>query len=249
VDTNWQLPSGSVALKSFWINGQPVEMRLLVHHSDGQWAGYTYAWDMDELDFIRVTGGKTAVIGGQTWIFPSESDCMRCHPAAAGRTLGFETAQLNRTMTYSITGRTANQLTTFSAIGLLSNELSNSVDQLPIYPDILNNDVTIEDRAKAYLHANCAQCHRPGGPTPSTMDLRYMTPLSQMSVCNASVQGISLDITDPLLIAPGEPERSILLHRMQRRDTNAMPPLGSSLADIQGIELITNWINSIFVCP
>ena len=248
-DTNWQLPPGSVALKSFWLNGHPIEMRLLVHHSNGQWAGYTYEWDDKESDYIRVIGGKASVLDGQTWIFPSESDCMRCHPAAAGRTLGFETAQLNRSISYSLTGRTANQLTTFSAIELLSYDISEPVDRLPIYPDILNNQIPIENRAKAYLHANCAQCHRPDGPTPSTMDLRYNTFLSQMSVCNTSVQGISLDIADPLLIAPGEPDRSILLQRMKRRDANGMPPIASSVVDARGTALIEQWITNIIACP
>ena len=174
---------------------------------------------------------------------------MRCHPAAAGRTLGFETAQLNRSMTYTSTGRTANQLTTFSAIELLSYENTDPVDQLPAYPDILNDNLPTENRAKAYLHANCSQCHRPGGPTPSTMDLRYNTSLPHMSVCGSSVQGISLGIADPLLIAPGEPERSILLQRMKKRDASGMPPLASSLTDIQGTALIEEWVKNIINCP
>lgn len=249
IDSNWQLPSGSVTLKSFWLNGQPIEMRLLIHHSNGQWAGYTYEWNDKESDFIRVIGGKTSIIDGQTWIFPSESDCMRCHPAAAGRTLGFETAQLNRSINYPLTGRTANQLTTFSAIELLSSEISEPADNLPIYPDSFNDKIPLENRAKAYLHANCAQCHRPSGPTPSTIDLRYNTSLSQMSVCNKTVQGISLGIEKPLLIANGEPGRSILLQRMKRRDANGMPPLASSLVDVQGTTLIEQWITNIIACP
>jgi len=247
--TNWQLPPGSVTLKSFWLHGQPVEMRILLRHFNGQWAGYTYEWDSTADDYIRVIGGKTAVVGGQTWIFPSESDCMRCHPAGSGRTLGLETAQLNRDMTYPSTGRTANQLETYDAIELITPRLADPVDQLPAMPNPFNSLAELTQRAKAYLHTNCAQCHRPTGPTPSSMDLRYNTPFAQMLVCNQTVQGNTLGITDPSLVAPGDPGRSILWQRMQRRDTYGMPPLASSVVDIQGTDLIELWITDLTTCP
>ncbi len=247
--TNWQLPSGSVTLKSFWLNGQPVEMRLLMRHANGQWAGYTYEWDSTQYDFIRVSGGKTTIVGGQTWIFPSESDCMRCHTSAAGRTLGLETAQFNRSITYSSTGRTANQLSTYEAIGLIYPELPAPADQLPALPNPFDSQAPLAQRARAYLHTNCTQCHRPNGPTPSTMDLRFTTPQAHMLVCDALVQGTTLGILDPRLVAPGDPKRSILLQRMQRRDTYAMPPLASNEVDTQGADLLQQWIIDLTACP
>ena len=40
---------------------------------------------------------KTKDLGnGQSWYFPSRNECLQCHTHAAGRTLGLETAQLNR---------------------------------------------------------------------------------------------------------------------------------------------------------
>ena len=50
-----------------------------------------------QTDATLVEGGAVRDIGnGQTWIFPSESQCLECHTEAAGRALGLETAQLNR---------------------------------------------------------------------------------------------------------------------------------------------------------
>lgn len=246
---NWQLPPGAVTLKSFWLNGQPVEKRLLMRLANGQWAGYTYEWDDALDDYVRVIGGKTTTVGGQTWIFPSESECMNCHPAAAGRTLGLETNQLNRTTTYPRTGRTANQLTTYEAIALITPDLPDSVDQLPALPDPFDTQASLMQRAKAYLHTNCAQCHRPSGPTPSTMDMRFATPFAQMDLCDAPVQGTTLNIVDPLLIAPGNPDISMVLQRMQRRDTDGMPPLASAIVDTQGANLLQQWIDNLTVCP
>ena len=34
------------------------------------------------------------------------------------------------------------------------------------------------DRARSYLHANCAGCHRPGGPGRGDIDLRAETPFT-----------------------------------------------------------------------
>ena len=71
-----------------------------MRHPDGIWAGYTYEWNDAQTEATRVTGGKTVTVGGQTWIFPSEAQCLQCHTAAAGRSLGLETAQLNGNFTY-----------------------------------------------------------------------------------------------------------------------------------------------------
>ena len=47
---------------------------------------------------------------------------------------------------------------------------------------------TLDKRARAWLHTNCAQCHRPGGLTPSPMDLRYATPLAATLACTVVPQ-------------------------------------------------------------
>ena len=57
-----------------------------------------------------------------------------------------------------------------------------------------------------------------------------------------------MGINNPLLIAPGEPARSALLNRMDRRDVNGMPPLGSNVVDDAGVALIDAWIRSLGGC-
>ena len=41
------LPIGSVTMKSFAIGGTPVETRIMMRHSDGEWGGYSYKWRAD----------------------------------------------------------------------------------------------------------------------------------------------------------------------------------------------------------
>ncbi len=245
---DWDFPPESVIVKNFRLNGALVETRLLMRHPDGIWAGYTYEWDPLETEATRVQGGKTVDIGGQFYIFPSEGECMACHTNAAGFSLGPETAQLNRDFTYPTTGRTANQLATLDHIIMFSSPLPDVPANLPQLTDPEDTGASLDDRARAYLHTNCSQCHRPGGPTPSGMDFRYTTTLSNTNACDAIPQSGDLGLVNARIIAPGDASRSVLVERIGRRDSQGMPPLGSSLPDTNGIALITVWVNGLQNC-
>ncbi|HEU4617919.1 MAG TPA: PQQ-dependent sugar dehydrogenase [Gammaproteobacteria bacterium] len=251
VDADGKLafPPRSVLVKSFRANGKLIETRLFMRHPDGGWAGYTYEWNAAQTDAALVEGGKTADIGGgATWIFPSEDDCLVCHTAAAGFVLGVEAAQLNHDFTYPSTGRTANQLETLDAVGLFDAPLGPASAQ-PKLPDPFDAAAPLGDRARAYLHSNCAGCHRPQGPTGVALDLRYSTALAETGACDAPPQAGDLGLgADARLVAPGAPDRSVLLARMSRRDANGMPPLASAVADAAGAALIGDWIASLAGC-
>ena len=248
-DHDWEFPNGSVLVKNFHLNERLIETRLFMRHDDGQWAGYSYEWNESGTDAELVLGGKVVDVEGQSWIYPSSSECLQCHTAAAGFSLGLETAQLNGDITYPQTGRTANQLITHDAIDTLSEPLSDTPDNLPRLVNPADTSAGLDDRARGYLHTNCAQCHRPDGPTNVNLDLRYTTALADMNVCNVGPQNGDLDIADAQLLAPGAPERSLLLQRMQRRDALGMPPVGSNIVDEAGATLIEEWIGSISSCP
>ena len=98
------------------------------------------------------------------------------------------------------------------------------------------------------MHTNCAGCHRTNGPTPSAIDLRYATLLSNTNACEAVPQQGDLGIANARIIANGAPERSVLVARMDRRDVQGMPPLASTVVDAAGISLIRDWIASLTTC-
>jgi uncharacterized repeat protein (TIGR03806 family) len=246
---DFTLPIGSVIMKNFTLNGVPVETRLLMRHPDGVWAGYTWEWNDAGTQATRVIGGKSRVIGNQTWIYPSENECMRCHTPTAGFSLGPEAAQFNYHYIYPSTNRASNQLTTLATIGAFSAALPGPVASLPALADPADLSAPLGERARAWLHTNCAQCHRPGGPTPSNMDLRYATALAATNTCNVIPSAGGLGLTDPRLIAPGDATRSVLIARMSRRDAQGMPPLATTLVDTSGAALLTAWVNSLAACP
>jgi len=107
---------------------------------------------------------------------------------------------------------------------------------------------TLTQRARSYLHTNCAQCYRPDGPTPVNIDFRYSTDLSATSACDVVPQD-TLGIPSARIIAPGNADGSVLVARMNRRDSKAMPPLSSTVIDTAGVALMTEWINSLTNCP
>jgi uncharacterized repeat protein (TIGR03806 family) len=239
---DWEFPNGTVLVKNFTLNGELIETRLFMRHSDtGNWAGYTYRWNASHTDATLVTGGLVATIGSQQWVYPSEAQCLQCHTPAAGGSLGLETRQLNTTFTYPSTGRSANQLDTLEAIGLFTA----SPARVTAMPDPADTTRPVGDRARAYLHTNCAQCHRPGGGAPGSLDLQYTTAMASTGTCNADPASGDLGVAGAKIIAPGDASRSVLYLRMNRRDAQQMPPVGSLVVDTEGVALMQQWISGL----
>jgi mono/diheme cytochrome c family protein len=216
-----------------------------MRHNDGNWAGYTYEWNSAGTDATRVVGGKTVTVNGQTWDFPSESQCLQCHNVAAGRSLGLEIGTLNGDFGYP-TGRTANQLTTLNTIDTLTPALTQPASALPAIPDH-QGSATLASRARAYLHSNCGYCHRPGGPTPVDLDFRYTTTLANTMACDITPIN-DLGIANARRIAPGSAARSTVVARVNRTGADAMPPLARHTIDTAGAQLLTDWVNGLTSC-
>lgn len=244
-DGDFEFPNGTVLIKTFALAGRPVETRLFVRHMDGVWAGYTYAYNAAGTDADLLQSNETRTFGAQSWYYPSRSECVRCHTAAAGWSLGPELGQFNRAQTYPSTGRTAPQLDTLEHIGLFAAPLPATRPLIPAY----DSAAPLRDRARAYLHSNCASCHQPGSTGRGNMDLRFATADNMTNTCGAMPSQGDLGVTGARVIAPGQPAQSVLSLRMHALDGNRMPPLASSLEDTAGTALIDQWIRSTAACP
>jgi uncharacterized repeat protein (TIGR03806 family) len=247
-DQDWELPIGSVAMKTFSVGGKRLETRLFMRHDDGGWAGYTYEWDANGKDATLLPSNKVVAIdAGATWAYPSRSQCIQCHSKAAGGTIGLETAQLNRDGVYPSTNRRANQLATLEHIGMLSAPLGKSPDELPRLSDPSGRD-SLELRARSYLHGNCSHCHRPMGGGQGTMDLRFANALKDTVTCNADATQGGIGAATKL-ISPGAPDASVLSLRLHATDAKRMPPVAVSISDPLGGNVIDSWIKSLTACP
>ncbi|MGZ3440992.1 MAG: PQQ-dependent sugar dehydrogenase [Polyangia bacterium] len=244
-DGDWDLPIGTVLIKEFSVGGKRVETRLLVHHDDGDWAGYSYEWSDDQTDATLLPSSKTKDLGnGQSWYFPSRSDCLRCHTQAAGRTLGLETAQMNRVTL----GGGGNQLDALTALGVFDAPLPAPASALAALPHIDDMNVPVDQRARAYLHSNCSFCHRMNGTAQVPPDWRFPLTLAQTGACNAMPLDGDLGHTGAKVITPGMPDASVVSLRMKSTDAYRMPPLATHVVDPAGTALIDAWITSLTNC-
>jgi uncharacterized repeat protein (TIGR03806 family) len=234
-DGDFLFPDGTVLAKEFAVDGEPIETRLLMKDLTGRWSGYSYEWSGADATLLPAGKQKT-LPNGQVWSYPSRGECLRCHTGGANVSLGPEISQLNGDIVYEETYRISNQLATMQHIGLFTNGLPNTPDQLPALAGLADDHQAISRRARSYLHSNCSGCHRGPGATQSNMDLRFSTSRTDMNVCNIAPSFGDLGIIGAQLVAPGSPELSILPTRPARTSPlERMPPLGTAIVDDEAI--------------
>ncbi|HZV01813.1 MAG TPA: hypothetical protein VFF73_34190, partial [Planctomycetota bacterium] len=240
----WEFPEGSVLVKHFFLEGKPVETRLMVY-AKARWTGYSYEWNDQGTDGDLLEVGKTKTVGSHTWTFPSRSDCFRCHEHSSGTLLGVQTLELDSEFDYAVAGgRTANQIETLGHIGLFTKAIP-ALDTLPHLVSHDDSHASLEERARSYLHINCSMCHRPGGGAAANIDLRFETKLADMKIVGARPQDGNLGVSGAKIVDPGAPEKSVLYLRMHRRGRDQMPPLATHLVDEDGCKVIAEWIRSL----
>jgi hypothetical protein len=109
----------------------------------------------------------------------------------------------------------------------------------------------LEIRARSYLDANCAHCHRDGGNCenrPIRLDFGQ-TDLYNLGVCQEPFA--SIGSAYPYQITAGNANRSAIVYRMSSTDPSEMMPLvGRTLTHDEGIQVIKEWINGMPAsCP
>jgi putative heme-binding domain-containing protein len=98
---------------------------------------------------------------------------------------------------------------------------------------------------RAYLQVNCAVCHVAAGGGNSQMELGLATATSGMKLLGARPQHDTFGISNAMLVAEGEPDRSVLVHRLSRRGRGQMPPLVSHRVDERAVTLMRQWIGTL----
>jgi uncharacterized repeat protein (TIGR03806 family) len=111
--------------------------------------------------------------------------------------------------------------------------------------DPYDKTADLNARARSYLHANCAQCHVEAGGGNALFDLQFTTNADKMKLFDVKPVHDTFKLNDARLIAPGSPERSVLLHRMTHRDAGHMPPLATSIVDKEAVEMLREWIRKM----
>jgi uncharacterized repeat protein (TIGR03806 family) len=242
----WTFPEGTVAVKTFAVPADGggerlVETRLLVREATG-WEPYVYLWNAEQREAVRLLPGKRVPVSftdengdrqAFDYVVPNVNQCERCH-ATDGEVdlLGPRTRQLDRD----------GQLEQMEALGWFAQPLPPPEERVRLVDPA--GDAPLEQRARAYLEANCAHCHSGAGAAEASgLRLGVNDPTGRsLGLCRlpgsaGDTGGRKLDIV------PGDPDASVMIYRMESdRPGVKMPELPSVLVDHRGVELIRAWI-------
>ncbi len=229
-----------------------VETQIL--HFDGlDWQTYAYQWNDEQTDAVLLDASgaertfemeDAAVPGGkrlQAWRYSGRAECQRCHNKWSGSALGFITAQLNKDHDYA--GVTASQLDTLAQIRIF--ETLPPAEKRPRLADPRDSAADRDGRARAYLQANCAHCHRPHAGGSVLSQMQFDLPLEKTNMIGVRPSQGAFGIHAAHVISPGDPFRSVLVYRMAKLGGGRMPHIGSTEPDRAGVELITQWIQQM----
>ena len=245
-------PVGAILVKQFRLKNELIETRLLLNQGQTGWIGYSYEWNKDGSEALLLDAAADIEKQEQLWHYPSTAECAQCHTAAAGHTLGPGVRQMDidapdASAQRESSDKSLNQLDHLWSIDVLDRPVAEAM-RVPAMPSSRDTSATLEQRARAFLDSNCANCHLPEGTSQSSMDWRFSTPMALTNACGKTPTQTTMGVDGARLIAPGDAERSILWRRIAYQDVYRMPPLGSHRVDRESADLVAQWINSLDGC-
>jgi hypothetical protein len=169
--------------------------------------------------------------GEVSHVVPGRLTCRQCHESSTSFVLGFQPEQLLDAEAGF------DQLTALQEAAVI-DEVPEVSDPVADYDD-LTKDVL------GYFVGNCAHCHNGKNGIASSYDLRPGVALEniidQPTQSSASAAGTR--------VVPGNPEDSILFlafsGETEDPEVKLMPPVGVSLVDPEGVQLVRAWIEAL----
>ncbi|MCW2293138.1 putative repeat protein (TIGR03806 family) [Pseudomonas sp. BIGb0408] len=231
-------PDGTVIVKTFFyprsskgniVSQLIVETRLLIK-SQSKWSAATYKWNDTQDEAFLLQDSATVPIAfidekghGRTinYRVPSRDDCLACHRQGNQLVpLGMKLRNMN--IDAHRDEVLINQLEHLQSSQKLDAISPGAITRTP---DYRAESTSLEDRARAYLDANCAHCHRPKGTARFTrLDLTYEETADREST-HLKRQEIARRITT-----------SGPLH---------MPQIGTTISHEEGVQLIVEYLNDL----
>lgn len=267
-------PVGAVMIKTFYYTDvlpghtqKIIETRLLVkttdeiHAGEGTpnsgWKYYDYIWNDEQTEAYLETSGNGTFVpisfveNGETisttYKTPANTECATCHKLNRNQTgeivmpIGVKPQNLNNVFDYGSSQR--NQLQKWQSVGYLDNTLPGSINSTVDWTDT-SKSLTL--RARSYIDANCAHCHRDGGHCDYVaMRFNFSNPdLSSFGVCMVPLFNVGEQYTH--VINAGHFDKSELGLRISTNEpAEMMPIIGRTIVHQQGVQVIKDWINSL----
>ncbi|SRX54233.1 fibronectin type III domain-containing protein [Aequorivita sp. CIP111184] len=231
-------PDNTLISKTFYYNlderdpslgNKIIETRIQLK-VNGEWIVGDYIWNASQTEAtLRETGSTEAIsfidANGNTqnvnYQIPSKQDCFTCHNNNTTTSpIGLKLRNLNFIPSYT----NQNQLNYFGGLGLLQGVNSGNTSVLPNWED---ENLLIEDRARAYMDVNCAHCHQPRGSVPPgfMLDFRLETAFPDTGIYA---------------------NRGEIIARFQSTlPTYRMPQLGRTVIHGEALQMLNEYIDSL----
>ncbi|MET0181169.1 MAG: SO2930 family diheme c-type cytochrome [Novosphingobium sp.] len=234
------LPVGAALIKTFAFGEgagrRLIETRVLLHRAEG-WVALPYLWNEAQSEArLALAGARVPVTtpAGEaiSYAVPNKNQCKECH-GLAGAVAPIGPKARNLAPAWLAAEHAARRLDRVPAVAR----------RLPLWE--ARATATAAAAGRAYLDVNCAHCHNPRGSASNAgLDLRWeQADPVQLGVGKRPVAAgrgageLAFDI------APGDPDRSIAVHRMGSLEPGvAMPELGKATVDREGLAAVRAWI-------
>jgi len=238
------LPVGSALIKSFGYEQDGklrlLETRVLLHRAD-DWLALPYVWNEAQTEArLKVAGARIPVTftdpSGQqrsiSYAVPNKNQCKECHALSGAVTpIGPKARNLTRD----------GQLENLAKLGLI--DAVPAVDyRVPVWRE---TGAPLNDRARGYLDVNCAHCHNlNGSASNSGLFLTYEESMPvRLGINKRPVAAGRGSGTHDFDIAPGDPDGSIMIYRMNSLEPGiSMPEVGRTMVHAEGVALLRQWI-------
>jgi uncharacterized repeat protein (TIGR03806 family) len=232
-------PVGSALIKTFKLEGRLIETRVLLHRAEG-WVALPYRWNPEQSEAVLVIGGarlpaKTPAGQAISYAIPNKNQCKECH-SLNGELVPIGPKARNLSAAW---------LKGFAKAGHL-DKVPKVARRVPEWSQ--RAEVPVADAARSWLDANCAHCHNPAGLASNSglylgWEERDPANFGVMKRPVAAGRGAG---SHEFAIVPGEPDKSILVYRMESLEGGiAMPELGRSSRDIEGEAAVRAWIREM----
>lgn len=253
----FDFPIGTILIKNFYYeNVQPnnsnqvLETRLMIK-KESEWIFAKYVWNDSQTEATFTEDGSTVNL---EWVYedeiksvnyriPSKVECFTCHNKFGTPVpIGPKPQNINRDFQYN--DGIKNQLTKWVEQGYLDPNFPESITSTVNWKDTTQ---PLDLRARSYVDINCAHCHSEESYCeyrPMRFAFHENEDLINMGVCVTPDTNIDDALTH--IIAPNDPNKSVVLYRMNSTlEENRMPLLGRTLKHHEGVRLIEQWINSL----
>jgi uncharacterized repeat protein (TIGR03806 family) len=235
-----EFPIGSALIKTFAFgegdDRRLIETRVLLHRADG-WTALPYKWNEQQTEAtLALAGARIPVTrpdGAEiSYRIPNKNQCKTCH-SKDGEVIPIGPKARNLSGEW---------LQDFIDSGHMDT-MDDGADTMPHWDR--PEGWPAATLARAYLDVNCAHCHQPGGSASNSgLDLR-------LEQSNPHAIGIRKPPVAAgrgaggrnVSILPGDPDASIMVHRMKSVEPGvAMPELGKNTVDPDGVDIVSRWI-------